>query len=498
MKHDGLRFSWICATFASAVLLATSAVGGGLQVSDVTVTPRDEKTAFLKFSVSWKESWRFESNHDAVWVFFKAMAEGEKQWQPVRLAANRVLNPDGYEQSQEGTPLDFIVPDGPDGFMGVFLRRADYCRISDVQTNELKVIWDCRAFKGPAQTAKVKGYGIEMVYVAEGPFYVGTGGAEANAFCKFTDGIRNGQPYLVSNAGPIPTGRKNGCLWAGGATPEDGGEIPAAFPNGYRAFYCMRYPILQWDYADFLNALPPAEAEKRYHSSMALRSGDATNYVYRPHTPRPIVKFKRADAISYQTFLVGPAPAMCHGLSWGDGAAFAAWAGLRPLTEMELEKVVRGPREPVLDEVMYSYWWVQCGSQGKTGGNFGSEQSERAVSVGHAVGRKFAGTHGRGTPDLPKDWPQEDAVGAGMRISSWGFSNRVSDSESAPAAERPAEPGDEGVGQYARRRVSDRQNASLTDPERRPQHLWRGCRTAPAEAAEPAEAVELQPVAGKP
>jgi hypothetical protein len=340
-----------------------------------------------------------------------------------------------------------------------------------VKANGVTVLWDRTPIKGLTKNTKVqvKAYGIEMVYVPEGAFYLGTGGTEANAFYQYTDGVRNDQPYRVMNAGPIPTGRKNGCLWAGGATPQDGGGIPAAFPNGYGAFYCMKVTIQRRQYADFLNSLPPADANKHYHPRMAIRSGIGPNYLYRAYGPCRYSRYGNA----------------CIGLSWGDGAAYAAWAGLRPLTEMELEKAVRGPCEPVVNEGRESYWGVQSLSADCWGMMKRWRQSERAVSAGNVAGRFFAGTHGRGTPDLPADWPQEDAIGASTRLNWWGFDNRENNSGRALMSDFPTyNPGHEGAVQLDRTRVSDRMFANMADPERRPDYRWRGGRTAPAEAAE--------------
>jgi len=148
-------------------------------------------------------------------------------------------------------------------------------------------------------------------------------------------------------------------------------------------------------------------------------------------------------------------------LSWADGVALAAWAGLRPMTELELEKAVRGPREPVPDETGPSYWGIVEFSIGawhaaKQG------QIERAVTVGNATGRRFAGTHGNGTLTLPADWPQEDAVGAGFRCG--------------PGVPRVAD-------EHQRYRLSDRLQAADVNPERN-HFRWRGVRTAPAAKSE--------------
>ncbi|MCJ8330546.1 MAG: hypothetical protein HRT89_14430, partial [Lentisphaeria bacterium] len=40
----------------------------------------------------------------------------------------------------------------------------------------------------------------------------------------------------------------------------------------------------------------------------------------------------------------------CNLLLWWDGAKFSAWAGLRPMTELEFEKACRGPLKPVPGE----------------------------------------------------------------------------------------------------------------------------------------------------
>jgi hypothetical protein len=144
------------------------------------------------------------------------------------------------------------------------------------------------------------------------------------------------------------------------------------------------------------------------------------------------------------------------------------------MTELELEKALRGPREPVPDEVGSSYWNVGGFDTWDWHAFKLSAQVERTVTVGNAKGRGFKGTHGRGTPALAADWPQADAVGAGMRCSHY----------------TPTYPRDvnlpRGVGllglDLPRTRTSDRLHAALVDPHRHAYHKWRGVRTAPKEA----------------
>jgi len=244
----------------------------------------------------------------------------------------------------------------------------------------------------------------------------------------YTDGVHNDTPYRVTGPGAIPTGRQNGKLWSGkGAAPEDGGEIPATFPNGYSAFYCMRSYIRAGEYAGFLDTLPEEEAAKHYIERSRIIRSNNPPYTYRCE-----------NAPDHTT----------GGLSWADGAEFGAWAGLRPITELEYEKASRGPIEPGWEtghSLQYnSYWDIKDFNGWKT-------DCIHPVTVANAAGRRFKGTHGRGTTNLPKDWPQEDAVGAGTR------------------------------GGWTHRHPSNRAAAATLSPERAPHQKWRGVRTAPPE-----------------
>jgi len=419
------------------------------RIANVAVAPRDAKTAAITFDIAWERSWRNGVNHDAAWVFLKWRAEGAAEWRHVRLAADRVLNPTGYGHG-EGVPMDFLVPDGEDGFTGMFVRQAGMARPADVATRRVTAVWDLAAAAAVKNLGKahIRAFGVPMVYVAEGPYCLGSGGAEVNGFYMYTDGTQHTLPYRVTGPGAIPTGRQPGRLWARSSKPflehdsqpEDGGEIPAAYPNGYAAFYCMKGPITFAQYAGLLNTLPPKEAEKRFSEHAATRVGKAPNFT---HTPRTIGKS-------------GP-----RGFSWADGSAWAAWAGLRPMTELEYEKSIRGPRRPLPDETGPSYWGVR----GQHGWDWFSYHParlcERPVTAANAVGRRFRGTHGLGTTVLPNDWPQADAVGTGYRSGSSGTKRGLQCT-----------------------RISDRTLTAFANPERGSEDKWRGVRTAPKEAGQ--------------
>ena len=398
-----------------------------VQISNAKAAPRDAKTALVSFDLEWDLSWRQEGNsHDALWVLFKVRPEGSAEWQPVHLVADKVKNPAGYGQ-KSGTPLEFLVPADEGGAIGMFVRRAEYGYGLACATN-VTAVWDFTANKGIEKDVKVeiRACAVEMVYIPEGAFYLNTGGFEPFRFYQYTDGTQHNQPYRVTSEGAIPTGQQAGKLWARReAQPEDNGELPAAFPKGYGAFYCMKKQIKGGHYDNFVGTLTAEQMAKYCPTNYtAPQAGDEERRLH-----------------SY-----GP-------LSWGDAIGFAAWAGLRPMSELEYAKVGRGTMETTIDTGDTldhpSCWGVEDWTGWRT-------SPERTVTVANPQGRGFKGTHGNGTVAVPEDWPQEDAVGSGIR-GGYG-----------PVNGHP----------------STRTGAARVAPERVPFLGWRGVRTAPKEAAE--------------
>ena len=386
MRTQPIDTRGVALALACGLLLgAGGARADELRIENVKVAPRDAATATVTFDVAWSNSWRHGDYHDAAWVFFKVQADKESDWQHVHLVADKVVNPTGYEHGK-GTPIESAVPLGDEEAVGMFVRRAEEGK-SGVEARGVTAVWDFTANDGVRQDMKdvrMQAFAVEMAYVPRGPFYLGSGndtGKQRNAFHMVAgDGL---PPYLVTSAGAIPTGRQKGKLWARGITPEDDGEIPASFPNGYAAFYCMKfYYFTQAQYAGFLNTITAEQAKNRWYTDYqgvaVKRSGEFPNYDYAASGPT----------------------GKCPWLSWTDNATIAAWAGLRPMTELEFEKSVHGPQKP------NPAWDAAPSFCGLTDINTGGIY-ERMISVGKEEGRKFAGTHGRGTPVLPADWPAD-------------------------------------------------------------------------------------------
>jgi formylglycine-generating enzyme required for sulfatase activity len=278
---------------------------------------------------------------------------------------------------------------------------------------------------GPGK-AELKVLGIEMVYVPGGAFWVGDGATDT-VRAQFSVAGGTAPFWIASEAALTLGGRDPKNLGnrdaLGMSRAEDFGEVtqflPAAFPKGFAPFYCMKRQISQDQYVAFLNLLTPAQ-QKLYGQVGAegLKTAVAAQ-------PDRLKELPRRDGVIRT--LVDPASAVhetdrpdaaCAGLMCSEGVAFVAWAGLRPMTELEFEQACRGPLrpapqadagsrvpglwmagrgplKPAPDEAV-SYWGIR---------GLNGPLAEQVIAVGNFLGRRFTGTHGDGTTDRPADWP---------------------------------------------------------------------------------------------
>lgn len=413
--------------------------------------------ALIQFDISWDNSWRINSgpsNWDAAWVFAKYKVNTQTTWNHATL--NYVDGTGSGDGHSEPTTASISSSDdtGSGGSHGVFIHpNADMVQASVNYTN-IQLRWNY-GVDGVTDndTVEICVFAIEMVYIPQSSFFVGSGGAEAGAFYTYPTTTT---PYQITSENSITVGTTNGNLYypSIGLSGDQNGPIPASFPKGYDAFYCMKYEITQDQYVAFLNKLDPTQAASRAYTSGGFRngiSGSPGNYI----TSNPYVA--------------------CNYLGWPDLAAYLDWAALRPMTELEFEKAGRGTLSPIANE----YAWgstsftaalgitnaglgteiasnasANCvcdatfGGSGVQGpmrvGHFAKigttrEQAgasyygimelsgnllERPVTVGNASGRAFTNTHGDGQIDASGDanvatWPNSSASGSGLRGGTW-------------------------------------------------------------------------------
>ena len=315
----------------ATLLYVVSGYGNNMFVSDVRQIERDLSagTTTFSFDITWDNSWRIEggaNNWDAAWIFVKYRTDGGN-WQHLTLK--------GVERAPSGCRIDLTSDT-----RGAFVYR-DAPGFGTTTFHDIVLIWDDAAdnvAKGAVVTLRV--LAVEMVYVPEGPFSLGSGGGLTSEFHLLAADPATRTPYRVTSQASIPVGTAVGSL--NYETSNNGGDglgpIPASFPKGYRAFYCMKYEVSQEQYAGFFNTLTQTQKQTLYAligpakssaASVARNtldwSGGGDAEVSLPAVPMNFVRDRTINA-------------------------YLDWSGLRPMTELEFEKAGRGPLDPVAGE----------------------------------------------------------------------------------------------------------------------------------------------------
>jgi formylglycine-generating enzyme required for sulfatase activity len=260
---------------------------------------------------------------------------GGGEWQHAKLHNTGHIAGTGTPALVTAGLVNEDIPFEPSGnpAVGAFIYRSED-GFGTFSTTANKLRWNYAA-QGitNATTLEVNVYAIEMVYVPEGEFNVGGGGGQ-NAFTSTTINTANatiapsGTGSLGGQAGGYPTG----------VTP------PASpnWPNGYAAFYCMKYEISQQQYVDFLNCLTLDQAINRCTTNMSSE--------------------RYSLYIGSQGYYVTDLPNLPCILSFDDGRAYSHWSALRVMTELEYEKSCRGVIAAVGGEYSWGSSLVQSGS----------------------------------------------------------------------------------------------------------------------------------------
>lgn len=496
--------------------------------SDGPAAGQSSITLDLAWDHSWRAAWEVgEQQHggksalkleswDAAWVFVKFRSPDAARCSHAILSTNKADH-----RVPAGAALDVGLTDDGTRGVGVFVYR----KTAGHDPNDFKGV-ALRWLHGAVDPAAVelKVFALEMVYVPQCAFWAGDGSMDHVAG-QFSAGY-SANPFRVESERVLTLGGETAEMLnnrdAAGmflsACDDFNSDLPrtlaAEFPKGYKAFYCMRHEITQQQYVDFLNTLSYAgqcrRTERQGKDNKDLKGPEtpAGTLVMRPfgsegtisgqyrngiriavpgvaEVSEPVV-IRRESFVASGSMVKPGKPAVyetdaphvaCNFLRHDDGAAFAAWAGLRPMTELEYEKACRGPLRPVPNEYAWgtdriagmesksghyalqnagkpdeTVTWEGVGGPDATHGNspfmgtneklggplrvgiFATPTSdrassgasywgildltgnvvERAVSVGKPAGRTFSGNHGDGG-----DSPWADLF-FGMRGGGYG------------------------------------------------------------------------------
>ncbi|GEP49394.1 hypothetical protein FNO01nite_00660 [Flavobacterium noncentrifugens] len=319
-------------TFKLCVLFVFAAVAN-MNANNVQITDTSVSGSNITFKISWDNSWNANvapANWDAVWIFIKYQDCNTRLW------AHAGLSTLAADHSAVSPLQADPVSDG----RGVFVRRSSIGGGSITNaTITLKMTI-------PAGSYNYKVFGIEMVNVPQATFDIGDG-ASGNTFNS-----------ISINASSQSGGLTSAAIGGGSAA------VPSTFPMGYNSFYAMKYEISQLQYVEFLNSL--TYDQQRAHTAndpigavgtYAMFTGFNYRNGIRIGTPGnngaiPAIYVCDATPGVENNSDDGQSVA-CSGLSWNDLSAYLDWAALRPMTELEFEKVCRG----TLPRVAGEYPW---------------------------------------------------------------------------------------------------------------------------------------------
>lgn len=449
------------------VFWGASLMANNIEVNNISLVDQNTDGGFtsVQFDLSWENSWRISvgpANWDAAWVFVKYRVNGNT-WRHATINATGAAAPAG------------VAVDVASDATGAFIYR-DADGSGDVNWEDIKLRWNYGEDNVDDNAlVDIQVFAIEMVYVPEGGFRVGTGtfgGDENNAFYTLVQlgmfFIRN--PYQINSEAAITVAPSAGNFYydnTNGNGGDQAGPIPAAFPKGFNAYYCMKYETSQDQWIGFFNTLTQAQKEALDITGIDGKNSDdefSRNAVSWPGAGNATTTLPNVP-VTY--------------LRVGFILAYLDWSGLRPMSELEYEKSCRGPLNPVPNEFAWgnsnvhsasyellnegtptevianpgtgignmSYTTsdgdingpVRCGifaasaimnNREETGGSYygimelSGNVYERAVSVGAPEGRAFDGQHGDGSitgSGLANvaNWPLVDGTGISYRGAAY-------------------------------------------------------------------------------
>ncbi|MDD5226658.1 MAG: SUMF1/EgtB/PvdO family nonheme iron enzyme [Candidatus Omnitrophica bacterium] len=414
-----------------ALLFPTSlALANNVTVSNAELVDQDASadTVGVEFDLAWSNAWKDSTNNDSVWVFAKYCTSNcstNGTWSHATLKTSGT-NPSGFDDGARNsgafTALDIIVPADK---KGAFIQPASVGS-GTVDFKNIKLVWDygqdgVSDENATGASTKIRVFAIEMVYIPEGGFYAGDGSTNTYGTISFGPAASSVPGAVTSedalefqNVGGTAAGLNRWYYNTDtGANDESSGatfQVGQPFPKGYKDFYVMKYEMSQGQYRDFLNTLSQPQQDARVTSDLS-NENDANTYV--------MIAEGQGTVVSRQTIKAGSNPSdgnpyvfgcdlndndvlneagdgewiAMNYLSWMDLCAYADWAALRPMTELEFEKVARGSLYPVTNE----YVWGDASLVQAQGAISNSGQTNEVAAN---TGNGLANYDGAGTDTL--------------------------------------------------------------------------------------------------
>ncbi|KXK41770.1 MAG: hypothetical protein UZ11_BCD004001743 [Bacteroidetes bacterium OLB11] len=297
--------------FTLLVCMTIMSWANNVTVSNVVLNGQNvgNHYSLINYNITWDNSWRTntnENNYDGCWIFAKFRKINSNNWQHATINYVAPGTAAACGHTQPGGSTITTPSDGK----GVFMYRSANGQ-GTVNWSGVKLRWNY-GVDGVADndSVEIRLFAVEMVYCPQGAFNLGSGGSENY---HFRDGLVDTY-YPITSEGSINCGPVAGQLYTQGGVFWISGTLPAAYPKGYNAVWCMKYEISQQQYADFLNTIDYAKYINRTTYGGYNMTGTHPNLI--PDNPERAVNYIGAE----------------------DVLSLLDWSALRPMTELEFEK----------------------------------------------------------------------------------------------------------------------------------------------------------------
>ena len=345
--------------FPGLVLASHLKVDNGM-ISEVNI---ESKAAKIQCTVSWDNGWKDGINSDGVWLFAKFQAlDGTWKHASLKTASEAAFDqadhsPAGFSKG-ENPEVGMWVPNEKKGAF-IFKTKGS----GNVLAKNVQLAWDYTKDglnADQVMKAKVKVFGLEMVYIPQDKHYVGDPkGPDGPDNTLYT--YPNNGSYMIKSEDPILVDKVDGALFCDQDNPRSREDtpftIPKEFPKGFKAFWIMKYELTSQQFCDFLSTLTRKQQQSMVEADIS--TDEIKNYYVKTnseeeHIRNSIVVAKKGNGTTEPVKFYTYAPARAvNFMSWSNIAAIGDWAGLRPITELEYEKASRGPGEALVNELAW-------------------------------------------------------------------------------------------------------------------------------------------------